>query len=124
MRVGHPTPRERAADHMLTAITFLLMCAPLTCDGGRPADHDAAKKIRTRGGDDRPPDWYRNVQAHPDVELVIAGRRRHAHARIASPQERAQLWPQITKAYQGYANYQTRTTREIPVVICDLDPQR
>ncbi|MGF6885274.1 deazaflavin-dependent oxidoreductase (nitroreductase family) [Nocardia sp. GAS34] len=87
-------------------------------------DADRVVLVASKGGDDRHPDWYRNVQAHPDVELVIAGRRRQAHARTASPQERAQLWPQITKAYQGYANYQTRTTREIPVVICDLNPQR
>ncbi|NKY41945.1 nitroreductase/quinone reductase family protein [Nocardia cerradoensis] len=64
------------------------------------------------------------MQAHPDAELVIGGRRRKIHARTANPEERARLWPQITEAYGGYANYQTRTTREIPVVICELEGAR
>ncbi|MCC9179673.1 nitroreductase/quinone reductase family protein, partial [Mycolicibacterium mageritense] len=34
--------------------------------------------------------------------------------------EKAELWPKIVAAYKGYANYQKRTTRDIPVVICDL----
>lgn len=84
--------------------------------------HDAERVVlvASKGGDDRHPDWYRNLQANPEAELVIYGRRRSVHARTASTAERAQLWPQITSAYKGYANYQTRTTREIPVVICEL----
>ncbi|MFF0496618.1 nitroreductase/quinone reductase family protein [Nocardia aobensis] len=65
-------------------------------------------------------DWYCNLRAQSDAELVIDGRRRKIHARTANAEERARLWPQITEAYRGYANYQTRTTREIPVVICEL----
>ncbi|MFF2084017.1 nitroreductase family deazaflavin-dependent oxidoreductase [Nocardia sp. NPDC058176] len=85
-------------------------------------DSDRVVLVASKGGDDRHPDWYRNLQAHPEAELVVHGRRRAVHARTASPEERAQLWPQITSAYKGYANYQTRTTREIPVVICELKP--
>ncbi|WP_025351197.1 nitroreductase family deazaflavin-dependent oxidoreductase [Nocardia nova] len=84
-------------------------------------DSDRVVLVASKGGDDRHPDWYRNLEAHPDAELVIDGRRRKMHARTADPEERAQLWPRITKAYKGYANYQTRTTREIPVVICELE---
>ncbi|GAB3204626.1 nitroreductase/quinone reductase family protein [Nocardia tengchongensis] len=83
-------------------------------------DADRVVLVASKGGDDRNPDWYRNLQADPDAELVIYGRRRKIHAHTASPEERAVLWPQITAAYQGYANYQKRTTREIPVVICEL----
>ncbi|MBF6212805.1 nitroreductase family deazaflavin-dependent oxidoreductase [Nocardia puris] len=42
------------------------------------------------------------------------------HAHTATPEEKAELWPRITEAYQGYANYQRRTTRDIPVVICEF----
>ncbi|WP_433560814.1 nitroreductase family deazaflavin-dependent oxidoreductase [Nocardia sp. CA-151230] len=84
--------------------------------------HDAGRVVlvASKGGDDRHPDWYRNLQSHPDAELVIDGRRRKVHAHTADHSERAELWPQITSAYQGYANYQERTAREIPVVICEL----
>jgi hypothetical protein len=40
-------------------------------------------------------------------------------ARTASEEERAQLWPRIVAAYKGYAGYQARTSRKIPVVICE-----
>lgn len=84
--------------------------------------HDSGRVVlvASKGGDDRHPDWYRNLQAYPEAEIVIHGRRRQVRARTADPQERAQLWPQITAAYERYANYQQRTEREIPVVICEL----
>ncbi|ORA31190.1 nitroreductase family deazaflavin-dependent oxidoreductase [Mycobacterium aquaticum] len=84
--------------------------------------HDSKRVVlvASKGGDDRHPDWYRNLQAHPDAELVINGERLKVHARTASPDEKAELWPKIVASYQGYANYQKRTTRDIPVVICDV----
>lgn len=83
-------------------------------------DSDRVLLVASKGGDDRHPDWYRNLQAAPDAELVIHGERRKVHARTATADEKAELWPQIVAAYKGYANYQERTTRDIPVVICEL----
>jgi deazaflavin-dependent oxidoreductase (nitroreductase family) len=84
--------------------------------------HDTKRVVlvASKGGDDRDPDWYRNLQAHPDAELVLDGQRLKVHARTASPDEKAELWPNIVASYKGYANYQKRTTRDIPVVICDV----
>jgi len=84
--------------------------------------HDSEQVIlvASKGGDDRNPDWYRNLQATPDAEIVIDGQRRQIHARTANPVEREELWPQIVAAYKGYAGYQERTNRSIPVVICEL----
>ena len=76
--------------------------------------------IASKGGDDRNPDWYQNLQAHPDAEIVIDGERRKIHARTADTAEKAELWPKVVAAYKGYAGYQRRTTRDIPVVICEL----
>lgn len=86
--------------------------------------HDANRVVlvASKGGDDRNPDWYRNLLSHPDAELVINDDRRKIHARTANPDEKAELWPQIVASYQGYANYQRRTSRDIPVVICELLP--
>ncbi len=75
--------------------------------------------IASKGGDDRDPDWYRNLVAEPDVELTVDGTRRAYHARTATPGEKAELWPTVVGAYPGYAGYQRRTDREIPVVICE-----
>jgi hypothetical protein len=42
-------------------------------------------------------------------------------ATVATPEEKAVLWPKVVAAYQGYEGYQRKTTRDIPVVI--LTPQ-
>ena len=82
-------------------------------------DGDRVVLVASKGGDDRDPDWYRNLVANPDVELTMAGRRRPMRARRASAQEKAELWPQVVAAYQGYGRYQSRTKRDIPLVICE-----
>jgi deazaflavin-dependent oxidoreductase (nitroreductase family) len=82
-------------------------------------DGDRVVLVASKGGDDRDPDWYRNLVANPDVELTIAGRRRPMRARRASAQEKAELWPQVVAAYRGYGHYQRRTKRDIPLVICE-----
>jgi deazaflavin-dependent oxidoreductase (nitroreductase family) len=75
--------------------------------------------VASKGGDDRDPEWYRNVLAHPDVELVLAGKRRDVRARSASKQERDELWPRVVSVYRHYNTYQRHAHREIPLVICE-----
>jgi deazaflavin-dependent oxidoreductase (nitroreductase family) len=83
--------------------------------------HDAAKVVlvASKGGDDRHPQWYRNLTVHPEVEILIEGTLRQLRARTASATEKAELWPQILRAYQGYGDYQEKAARDIPVVICE-----
>jgi deazaflavin-dependent oxidoreductase (nitroreductase family) len=83
-------------------------------------DSNRVVLIASKGGDDRNPDWYRNLQAQPDAFLVIDGQRHDVHARTASAEEKTELWPKIVASYKGYADYQQRTDRDIPVVICEL----
>ncbi len=82
-------------------------------------DGDRVVLVASKGGDDRDPDWYRNLMAHPEVELIMAGQHRLMSARRASPAEKAELWPRVVAAYQGYGGYQRRTERDIPLVICE-----
>jgi deazaflavin-dependent oxidoreductase (nitroreductase family) len=78
--------------------------------------------VASKGGDDRHPQWYGNLSANPDVEIVMDGQTRRLRARTASAAEKAELWPQIVGAYKGYGGYQERTARDIPVVICEPRP--
>jgi len=82
-------------------------------------DGDRVVLVASKGGDDRDPDWYRNLMAHPEVELTMAGRRRPMLARRASAAEKAELWPRVVAAYRGYGSYQRRTERDIPLVILE-----
>jgi deazaflavin-dependent oxidoreductase (nitroreductase family) len=87
-----------------------------------PVRHgDAYVFVASKGGDDRDPDWYRNMVAKPEftVEPVDGGRSMTMIARTASPDEKEELWPRIVAAYRGYEGYQKSTDRDIPVVIAE-----
>jgi deazaflavin-dependent oxidoreductase (nitroreductase family) len=76
--------------------------------------------VASRGGDPMHPAWYLNLTADPDVEVVYrGGARKHMTARTATAEERAELWPRITKDHRNFAEYQTKTDREIPVVLLE-----
>jgi deazaflavin-dependent oxidoreductase (nitroreductase family) len=77
--------------------------------------------VASKGGSAHHPGWYGNLLAHPDVEVEIGADRRRVRARTASADEKARLWPRLTAMYPPYATYQSRTDREIPVVI--LEPR-
>ena len=85
-------------------------------------DEDRVVLVASKGGNDRNPQWYGNLTANPDVEILIDGQLRALRARTASTDERKELWPQILRAYAGYGAYQEKTDREIPVVICEPRP--
>ena len=76
--------------------------------------------VASRGGDPTHPAWFHNIQANPDVEVAMRGRPTTTmRARVASAEERARLWPLITADHKNYADYQKKTTREIPVVLLE-----
>lgn len=73
--------------------------------------------VASNGGDDRTPAWVHNLRANPEVHAVV-GRQRLAYtARTATPEERAEWWPRAVAMYSGYASYQAKTEREIPLVV-------
>jgi deazaflavin-dependent oxidoreductase (nitroreductase family) len=75
--------------------------------------------VASKGGSDPPPAWYVNLQADPDVEVQIKGDRFRAKARTATPDERREMWPIMTAVWPAYEDYQTRTEREIPIVVLE-----
>jgi deazaflavin-dependent oxidoreductase (nitroreductase family) len=79
-------------------------------------DGDAYVVIASDGGAPRHPDWYHNLEKRPDAEVEIGGRRRPVRAETVTGTERDRLWRQAVESFGGYAGYQTRTEREIPVV--------
>jgi F420H(2)-dependent quinone reductase len=75
--------------------------------------------IASYGGRPDNPTWYDNLVAQPEVTVQIDGSGKRMKARTASQEERAEWWPRIEAAYDGYAVYQSRTEREIPVVFLE-----
>ena len=75
--------------------------------------------VASKGGSDEPPGWYVNLEADPEVEVQVWGDTFKANARTATPEERAEIWPKMTKEWPDYDAYQEKTEREIPVVILE-----
>lgn len=73
--------------------------------------------IASFGGSDVPPAWSVNLCSEPHAFVTIGRARTRVTARIAPDAERERLWPLITLAHPGYARYQQRTTRRIPVFL-------
>jgi deazaflavin-dependent oxidoreductase (nitroreductase family) len=85
-------------------------------------DHNRVVLVASKGGDDRDPQWYRNLRVNPDVEITMDGVTRAMRARTASPEEKSALWPDIVAVYKGYESYQRKAQRDIPVVILEPRP--
>ena len=79
-------------------------------------DGDAFVVIASDGGSPRDPDWYLNLKDNPGAEVEISGHRQSVRADIVTGAERDRLWRQAVASFGGYAGYQARTDREIPVV--------
>jgi len=75
--------------------------------------------VASKGGSPRHPAWFHNLMANPETTVQVGSRRRDVRARVATPEERARLWPMVVDAYSSYEDYQRRTEREIPLVILE-----
>jgi deazaflavin-dependent oxidoreductase (nitroreductase family) len=76
--------------------------------------------VASRGGDDHHPAWFLNLQSNPEVTVSIRGGQPEKKcARIASEQERAEMWPKIITKFRNYGGYQEKTSREIPVILLE-----
>jgi deazaflavin-dependent oxidoreductase (nitroreductase family) len=73
--------------------------------------------VASKGGAPAHPAWYLNLQANPKVHVQVKADKFIAEARTANAAERAALWPKMVDIYAPYARYQTKTEREIPVVV-------
>lgn len=86
-------------------------------------DGDRYLLVASYGGDDRDPQWFKNLQANPEATIQVGGDTIPVRAEVASPDEKAALWPKVVAAYKGFDSYQRKTSREIPVVILTRTPR-
>jgi deazaflavin-dependent oxidoreductase (nitroreductase family) len=80
-------------------------------------DGDDYLVVASMGGAPKHPQWYLNVQANPDAEIQVKDQTLAVVVRTASADEKPRLWKVVTEVWPNYDVYQTRTDREIPVVI-------
>jgi deazaflavin-dependent oxidoreductase (nitroreductase family) len=83
-------------------------------------EHDGKyAMVASNGGAPAHPLWYYNVRANPHVEVQDGPRKQEMVAREVSGDERAAWWERAVAAYPPYAEYQRKTTREIPVFVLE-----
>ena len=75
--------------------------------------------VASKGGAPTDPAWYLNLQANPQVQVQVKAEKFAAHARTAQGDERATLWAKMVDIYGPYAQYQTKTPRQIPIVVLE-----
>ena len=75
--------------------------------------------VASQGGAPKNPVWYHNLVKHPEIDVEHRGRQMKLRARLAEPAEKAALWPICDKNYAPYVEYRARTTRDIPIFVCE-----
>ena len=85
-------------------------------------DGDDYLIIASMGGAPSHPNWYLNLQAAPEAEIQVGGDHIPVVARTASPAEKPRLWKVMTDIWPNYDAYQSRTDRDIPLVV--LTPRK
>jgi deazaflavin-dependent oxidoreductase (nitroreductase family) len=75
--------------------------------------------VASAAGNDKHPAWYLNLEAEPTVSVRTEDSTRRMTARTVTGDERSELWDKITSESKNYADYQTKTDREIPVVVLE-----
>ena len=80
-------------------------------------DGDRLVIIASKGGAPTNPDWYHNLLAHPQVTVELGTERFQARAEVAPEPERTRLYARMVSVMPGFAEYQQKTERVIPVVV-------
>ena len=75
--------------------------------------------VASKGGAPSHPTWYHNLVGHPRIELQDGSDRREYTVRVAEDPERATWWERAVAVWPDYADYQTKTDREIPVFVAE-----
>ena len=82
-------------------------------------DGDRFVIVASQGGAPEHPGWYLNLEANPEVGVQVKADKFRARARTAEGEERERLWKMMNEIWPHYDEYQTKTTRQIPVVVLD-----
>jgi deazaflavin-dependent oxidoreductase (nitroreductase family) len=82
-------------------------------------DNDDVAVFASKAGAPTHPDWYHNLLADPNATVEVGDETYAAKARVAEGDERERIWGTQKERYPGFAEYEQRTSREIPVVVLE-----
>ncbi|MGZ3144779.1 nitroreductase family deazaflavin-dependent oxidoreductase [Lentzea chajnantorensis] len=83
-------------------------------------EHDGSYAVvASKGGAPEHPAWFHSIKAYPEIKLQDGTVTKDFVAREVDGDERAQWWERAVAAYPPYAEYQTKTDRQIPVFVLE-----
>jgi deazaflavin-dependent oxidoreductase (nitroreductase family) len=80
---------------------------------------DGFAVFASKAGADSNPDWFHNLRAHPEASVEVGTETLEVTSRVLDDAEREPIWQEQKSRYPGFADYETRTTRQIPVVLLE-----
>lgn len=83
------------------------------------SDGDNLVVFASKAGADTNPDWYHNLRVNPSATVEVGTGTKAVHARVAGQEERDRLWTAQKRQWPGFADYEAKTSRQIPVVILE-----
>jgi deazaflavin-dependent oxidoreductase (nitroreductase family) len=122
VRVYRETAGQRGYDWRGTTILLLTTTGRKSGEARttpliQRADGDRWVVVASKGGAPAHPSWYENLEADPDATIEVLDQTVPVHASTAEGEERERLWSLMTEVWPAYDEYQTKTDREIPVVV-------
>ena len=81
------------------------------------ADGDSLVVFASKAGAPTSPDWFHNLVANPRASVEVGDRTVNVSAQIVDGETRERLWSRQKELYPGFADYESKTTRQIPVVV-------
>jgi deazaflavin-dependent oxidoreductase (nitroreductase family) len=117
----------RANNGALPNASSLLLLGTTGARSGQPRvnplaytrDGDRYVVIASKGGYATNPDWFHNLVAHPEVTVEVGDKRFAARAIVTEGSERERLFNAQAALMPNFADYQTKTTRQIPVIVLE-----
>jgi deazaflavin-dependent oxidoreductase (nitroreductase family) len=117
-----PVGRALGLDMIVVTTTGRRTGTPRTVPLGAVRDGDRWLVVGSNAGRDEAPAWALNMEANPEVTVVVRGSEPLPYlAHRAAGDQADRLWPLVVNRYPGYADYQARTERPIPLFV--LEPR-
>ena len=82
-------------------------------------DGDRYVIFGSKAGADTNPDWYHNLLAHPEATIEVGAETVPVVARLAEGEERDRRWSRQKELMPGFADYERKTSRSIPVIVLE-----
>ena len=100
--------------YTIGAKTGLIRTVPLQYYDAEP---EGILVLASNNGQPKPPAWYHNLKAHPEIDIRVGRRKRRVRAEELGPERRAEVWPEMRKQNAAIERYAASAGRTLPIIL-------